>query len=90
MTVYEKLRGFRRLGDSLGLGENALKLLRRWGGDHLYTTLTKIGNQAPDMQIRRWGDGKILAQQPLMVCLSVSNSSIQAYRATGHGWIHWS
>ncbi|GAB7357030.1 hypothetical protein MBLNU459_g7856t2 [Dothideomycetes sp. NU459] len=66
VTVYEKLRSFRRLGDSLGLGENALKLLRRWGGDNLYTTLTKIGNQAPDMQIRRWNDGKILAQQPLM------------------------
>lgn len=66
MTVYEKLKEFRRLGDSLGLGENALKLLRRWGGQDLYNTLTKIGNQAPDMQIRRWHDGKILAQQPLM------------------------
>lgn len=66
MTVYEKLRNFRRLGDSLGLGENALKLLRRWGGDELYTALTSIGNQAPNMQIRRWHDGKILAQQPLM------------------------
>lgn len=66
VTVYEKLRQFRRLGDSLGLGENALKLLRRWGGQALYDTLTKIGNQAPDMQIRRWHDGKILAQQPLM------------------------
>lgn len=66
VTVYERLREFRRLGDSLGLGENALKLLRRWGGQQLYDTLTKIGNQAPDMQIRRWHDGKILAQQPLM------------------------
>ncbi|KAJ9631710.1 hypothetical protein H2203_000109 [Taxawa tesnikishii (nom. ined.)] len=66
VTVYEKLRQFRRLGDSLGLGENALKLLRRWGGQHLYDSLIKIGNQAPDMQIRRWSDGKILAQQPLM------------------------
>lgn len=66
VVVYEKLRQFRRLGDSLGLGENALKLLRRWGGQALYDTLTSIGNQAPDMQIRRWGDGKILAQQPLM------------------------
>lgn len=66
VTVYEKLRNFRRLGDSLGLGENALKLLRRWGGQDLYDRLTKIGNQSPDMQIRRWKDGKILAQQPLM------------------------
>ena len=66
VVVYEKLRHFRRLGDSLGLGENALKLLRRWGGQQLYDSLTKIANQAPDMQIRRWSDGKILAQQPLM------------------------
>ncbi|KAI8624940.1 salicylate hydroxylase [Xylariaceae sp. FL1651] len=66
VTVYEKLRTFRRLGDSLGLGENALKLLRRWGGHDLYNRLTSIGNQAPDMQIRRWHDGKILAVQPLM------------------------
>ncbi|KAK4545700.1 hypothetical protein LTR36_002654 [Oleoguttula mirabilis] len=66
VTVYERLRHFKRLGDSLGLGENALKLLRRWGGQPLYDTLTRIGNQAPEMQIRRWHDGKVLARQPLM------------------------
>ncbi|KAI1408109.1 putative monooxygenase [Hypoxylon sp. FL1857] len=66
VVIYERLKGFRRLGDSLGLGENALKLLERWGGTSLYHRLTSIGNQAPDMQIRRWHDGKILAQQPLM------------------------
>ncbi len=66
VVVYEKLRAFRRLGDSLGFGENALKLLRRWGGDMLYDSLTSIGNQAEDMQIRRWNDGKVLATQPLM------------------------
>jgi salicylate hydroxylase len=66
VTVYERLKTFRRLGDSLGLGENALKLLRRWGGQGLYDRLCSIGNQASNMQIRRWNDGKILAQQPLM------------------------
>lgn len=66
MIVYEKLTKFRRLGDSLGLGENALKLLQRWGGDQLHNSLTSIGNQASDMQIQRWNDGKLLAQQPLM------------------------
>ncbi|TGJ78902.1 hypothetical protein E0Z10_g9861 [Xylaria hypoxylon] len=66
VTIYEKLRTFRRLGDSLGLGDNALKLLERWGGRDLHHRLTSIGNQAPDMQIRRWHDGKILAVQPLM------------------------
>lgn len=66
VVVYERLNNFKRLGDSLGLGENALKLLERWGGKDLYQRLTSIGNQAPDMQIRRWHDGKILAQQPLM------------------------
>ncbi|KAI1263507.1 salicylate hydroxylase [Xylariaceae sp. FL1019] len=66
VTIYEKLRRFKRLGDSLGLGENALKLLERWGGPALRTKLTSIGNQAPNMQIRRWHDGKILAVQPLM------------------------
>ncbi|TKA82611.1 hypothetical protein B0A55_01382 [Friedmanniomyces simplex] len=66
VTVYERLKTFRRLGDSLGLGENALKLLRRWGGQQLYDDLCAIGNQAPDMQIREWGSGRVLAQQPLM------------------------
>ncbi|KAJ9161044.1 FAD/NAD(P)-binding domain-containing protein [Coniochaeta hoffmannii] len=66
VVIYERLRGFKRLGDSLGLGENALKLLERWGGRSLYDSLTAIGNQAENMQIRRWNDGKILAQQPLM------------------------
>ncbi|KAI0018141.1 salicylate hydroxylase [Xylariomycetidae sp. FL0641] len=66
VVIYEKLRAFRRLGDSLGLGENALKLLERWGGRGLYDTLTGLGNQALDMQIRRWHDGKVLAVQPLM------------------------
>jgi hypothetical protein len=31
VVIYEKIRKFQRLGDSLGLGENALKLLKRWG-----------------------------------------------------------
>lgn len=66
VAVYEKLAHFRRLGDSLGLGENALKLLRRWGGDALHGRLTSLGNQAGDMQIRRWRDGRVLARQPLM------------------------
>lgn len=64
--MYEKLPAFRRLGDSLGLGANALKLLRRWGGAPLHDRLTSIGNQAADMQIRRWHDGALLARQPLM------------------------
>lgn len=66
VTVFEKLSNFRRLGDSLGLGENATKLLRRWGGEQLYHAVTSIGNQSENMQIRRWRDGKVLAQQPLM------------------------
>lgn len=64
VVIFEKVREFMRLGDSLGLGENALKLLRRWG---LYEQLIAIGNKSPDMHIRRWNDGKILATQPLMV-----------------------
>ncbi|KAL9615752.1 MAG: hypothetical protein Q9160_009287 [Pyrenula sp. 1 TL-2023] len=63
VRLLEKLAHFQRLGDSLGLGENALKLLKRWG---LHDQLVRIGNQAADMQIRRWKDGKVLAQQPLM------------------------
>jgi salicylate hydroxylase len=63
VAVFEKVREFARLGDSLGLGENALRLLRRWG---CYDRLMEIGNQSELMQIRRWKDGKLLAQQPLM------------------------
>lgn len=67
VVVYEKIRAFRRLGDSLGLGENALKLLKRWQAtNELYTRLTSIGNSSETMQIRRWQDGQVLATQPLM------------------------
>lgn len=64
VLIFEKVRQFLRLGDSLGLGENALKLLERWG---LHDELIAIGNKSRDMNIRRWNDGKILATQPLMV-----------------------
>ncbi|KAF8251275.1 FAD/NAD(P)-binding domain-containing protein [Wilcoxina mikolae CBS 423.85] len=63
VTIFERLRNFQRLGDSLGLGENALRLLARWG---LHEQLVRIGNKSPNMQIRRWNDGEILAVQPLM------------------------
>lgn len=64
VIVFEKVREFLRLGDSLGLGENALKLLKRWG---LYEELIAIGNKNPVMNIRRWDNGEIMATQPLMV-----------------------
>lgn len=63
VSVFEKVHQFSRLGDSLGLGENALRLLERWG---LHDRLIEIGNKSEMMQIRRWKYGKILAQQPLM------------------------
>ncbi|KAH7321618.1 salicylate hydroxylase [Rhexocercosporidium sp. MPI-PUGE-AT-0058] len=63
VQVFEKVHKFGRLGDSLGLGENALRLLQRWG---LHDRLIEIGNKSEMMQIRWWKDGKILAQQPLM------------------------
>ncbi|KAK9379752.1 putative monooxygenase [Kockiozyma suomiensis] len=63
VLIFEKIKKFLRLGDSLGLGENALKLLKRWG---LYDEIVAIGNKNPNMNIRRWNDGKILAVQPLM------------------------
>ncbi|KAH8819776.1 salicylate hydroxylase [Xylogone sp. PMI_703] len=63
VEIFEKVRQFLRLGDSLGLGENALRLLQRWG---LHDQLIAIGNKSPNMQIRRWKDGKILVTQPLM------------------------
>lgn len=62
--MLDKVREFQRLGDSLGLGENAYKLLARWGCN--IKEIQEIGNQAPTMKIRRWHDGKILAEQPLM------------------------
>jgi salicylate hydroxylase len=64
VLIFERVREFLRLGDSLGLGENALKLLKRWG---LHDQLIEIGNKSADMHIRRWNDGRILATQPLMV-----------------------
>jgi salicylate hydroxylase len=65
VTMYEKVRQFSRLGDSLGLGENALKLLDRWSPG-LREDLVAIGNKSKYMQIRRWQDGKMLARQELM------------------------
>jgi 2-polyprenyl-6-methoxyphenol hydroxylase-like FAD-dependent oxidoreductase len=76
VIVFEKVREFLRLGDSLGLGENALKLLKRWG---LYEELIAIGNKNPVMNIRRWDNGQIMATQPLMVGVSFSSSY--------NGWI---
>ncbi|KAK0717456.1 hypothetical protein B0T26DRAFT_645185 [Lasiosphaeria miniovina] len=64
VAVLDKVRQFNRLGDSLGLGENAYKLLARWGCN--VREIQEIGNQAPTMKIRRWHDGKVLAEQPLM------------------------
>ena len=71
VLIFEKVRQFLRLGDSLGLGENALKLLQRWG---LHDELIAIGNKSENMNIRRWNDGKILATQPLMVGSSSSTA----------------
>jgi salicylate hydroxylase len=64
LCVLDKVREFGRLGDSLGLGENAFLLLRKWGCE--VDEIKRIGNQAPNMTIRRWSDGKELATQPLM------------------------
>ncbi|KAF1962285.1 FAD/NAD(P)-binding domain-containing protein, partial [Byssothecium circinans] len=64
LCVLDKVREFGRLGDSLGLGENAFKLLAKWGCE--VNDIIRIGNQAPNMTIRRWRDGKELAIQPLM------------------------
>src|SRR5579862_1361953 len=74
VVMYEKVRKFQRLGDSLGLGENALKLLKRWGRLSFYKALTlgvdqqivAIGNKSPTLAIRRWNDGKLMATQRLM------------------------
>jgi len=65
VSVYEKIHKFQRLGDSLGLGENALKLLERWSSG-LREAFVDIGNKSKYMQIRRWEDGKVLVQQELM------------------------
>ncbi|KAF2122677.1 hypothetical protein BDV96DRAFT_4241 [Lophiotrema nucula] len=64
LCVLDKVHAFGRLGDSLGLGQNAFNLLERWGCD--VDEIKRIGNQAPNMTIRRWKDGKELAVQPLM------------------------
>ncbi|KAF2015129.1 FAD/NAD(P)-binding domain-containing protein [Aaosphaeria arxii CBS 175.79] len=64
LCVLDKVREFGRLGDSLGLGENAFTLLQKWGCP--VSEIKRIGNQAPNMTIRRWRDGKVLAVQPLM------------------------
>ncbi|KAL5450290.1 hypothetical protein PMIN07_001287 [Paraphaeosphaeria minitans] len=64
LCILDKVRSFSRLGDSLGLGQNAFDLLAKWGCD--VEQIKRIGNQAPDMTIRRWGDGEELARQPLM------------------------
>ncbi|KAL4955793.1 hypothetical protein BDW69DRAFT_182162 [Aspergillus filifer] len=63
VEVFEKVREFQRLGDSLGLGENALRLLKRWG---LHDELVALGNTSEFMQIRHWQTGQIMAQQPAM------------------------
>ncbi|KAL4802208.1 hypothetical protein BDV18DRAFT_167069 [Aspergillus unguis] len=63
VEIFEKVNEFQRLGDSLGLGENALRLLERWG---LHDELVALGNKSEFMQIRHWETGEVLAQQPAM------------------------
>ncbi|GAA5821892.1 hypothetical protein JCM3770_002648 [Rhodotorula araucariae] len=63
VVVYERIKKFLRLGDSLGVGENALRLLTRWG---VRDKLVAIGNKSPVMHIRRWDTGEIIATQRLM------------------------
>ena len=65
VVMFEKIRKFDRLGDSLGLGENALKLLERWSPG-IPAKFLEIGNKSQYMQVRRWKDGRVLAQQELM------------------------
>ena len=84
VLIFEKTRQFLRLGDSLGLGENALKLLERWG---LRDELVAIGNKSHDMNIRRWQDGKILATQPLMV--GSSDATVTRWKETDKGFRTW-
>ncbi|GAA5908588.1 hypothetical protein JCM6882_003685 [Rhodosporidiobolus microsporus] len=62
VVVYEKIRKFLRLGDSLGVGENALRLLTRWGARE---RIVKIGNKCPVMFVRRWDTGEVIAMQSL-------------------------
>ncbi|KAL2784527.1 hypothetical protein BJX66DRAFT_329921 [Aspergillus keveii] len=63
VEIFEKVHEFQRLGDSLGLGENALRLLKRWG---LHDQLIALGNKSELMQIRHWKTGQVMAQQPAM------------------------
>ncbi|OJJ54763.1 hypothetical protein ASPSYDRAFT_1161605 [Aspergillus sydowii CBS 593.65] len=63
VEIFEKVHEFLRLGDSLGLGENALRLLERWG---LHDELIALGNKSEFLQIRHWKTGEIMAQQPAM------------------------
>ncbi|GEM08340.1 monooxygenase [Rhodotorula toruloides] len=56
VVVYEKIK-------NLGVGENALRLLTRWG---VRDKLIAIGNKSPVMHIRRWDTGEIIATQRLM------------------------
>ncbi|KAL4922118.1 hypothetical protein BDW62DRAFT_207884 [Aspergillus aurantiobrunneus] len=63
VEIFEKAHEFLRLGDSLGLGENALRLLQRWG---LHDELVALGNKSEFLQIRHWHTGEVMAQQPAM------------------------
>ena len=62
VEVYEGVRKFDRLGDSLGIGENALRLLDRYG---INEQIVRIGNKSPTFTIRRWSDGQEIATQAL-------------------------
>lgn len=48
--VLGKVREFNRLGDTLGLGKSAYKLLARWGCN--INEIQHIGNQALKMKSR--------------------------------------
>ena len=74
VIIVEKIRQFQRLGDSLGLGENALRLLERWGCTE---KIKKIGNKSPVMHIRRYDTGDIIATQRYVLLTHLRRSLTQ-------------
>jgi 2-polyprenyl-6-methoxyphenol hydroxylase-like FAD-dependent oxidoreductase len=53
LCVLDKVREFGRLGDSLGLGENAFKLLAKWGCEVHDLSLLLVMKKRKIMLIRR-------------------------------------
>lgn len=84
MRVLPKLRNVLnlKLGDSIGFGPNASRLLCRWG---LGDDMAAISCKAKEMVLKHWDTGEVILSQPTGINDEAAPSMI-GHRGYFKGW----